>query len=860
MRKTMCSICAIAVFLSCVTPAIPTIAAETEKPIVLPAEVQCVSEEAALDASSNDEDLLYNYMLTQSGVKPVQDPARNGIDPSYTSGITAGSKLTGRDKIAYDYLKTEIQKIAAGQRTSTVIEIPFDILGVKEGPWSASELGVSYIYSDDYSKDAINAALAKSSIDFHKVLLALLADCPYELYWCDKSTYNSGASYSYSCAWENDEWQLYLTPTHRLSLYVSTDYSVDGDTKTTVLPADRMSAVQSAIANAQLFAEQFSSEYAGKELLAKYRDLICLLTTYDTAAPGGQKPYGDPWQLIYVFDGDSSTKVVCEGYAKAFKYLCDLSADKLPSISCLIATGYMSGSDGVAGGHMWNVVNMEDNCSYMVDITQCDALDSVWGANSFAPAAYTNTFFMSTPSGGTYNSTYQFTSSEFSFTYQGELRTAPAQDFYYTYKTDTLDMYDHKYLKLSTIPYVAYTYVPAKAATCDTDGNIAYYADDNGQYYVLDSNGSYVETSAASVVLHKTGHDWNPPAYTWNGLDSVTAKHVCKNDASHAETETVNVSSAVLTPASYTAMGWTRYTASFSNSSFTSQTKDVQDIPMLVGTEVVIEISDINGIKTSQKVYAETFKGEDLKLSAPHLDGYALNGWTVNGSAVATAVGVQTRVAELAARKPSEPIQVAPVYQKIAASCEVTVTGGKLSTGKTSDSINVSNLVTVKANAAPSGKKFSHWLRNGVKVSTNSTYSFYMPSEDVALEAVFTTTAATPAGTAIIESVKPDRSAKKISFVSVLNVPKNCKMVKGGLVATNKSNIGENVTAENAVYVKLAKGTANTKNLKYTWTKGSVTENTIWYVKAYLVYKDENGVEKVVYSDAVKANSNGVIS
>ena len=34
-------------------------------------------------------------------------------------------------------------------------------------------------------------------------------------------------------------------------------------------------------------------------------------------------PYGDPWQLIYVFDDDPDTNVVCEGYAKAFKYEAD---------------------------------------------------------------------------------------------------------------------------------------------------------------------------------------------------------------------------------------------------------------------------------------------------------------------------------------------------------------------------------------------------------------------------------------------------------------------------------------------------------------------------------------------------------
>lgn len=192
----------------------------------------------------------------------------------------------------------------------------------------------------------------------------------------------------------------------------------------------------------------------------------------------------------------------------------------------------------------------------------------------------------------------------------------------------------------------------------------------------------------------------------------------------------------------------------------------------------------------------------------------------------------------------------------------VTISGGKMSTSKTSGTVQVSKLVTVKANTAPTGKKFSHWERNGVKVSTNSTYSFYMPGYDISLEAVFVadTSAVTNAGTAIIESVTPNKSTGKVSFVSLLNVPKDCTYVKGGLVATSNSSIGANVDASNATYVKLStKGTSKTKNLKYTWTKGNVTEKTVWYVKGYLVYKDSTGVEKTVYSDCVAANINGIV-
>ena len=75
-------------------------------------------------------------------------------------------------------------------------------------------------------------------------------------------------------------------------------------------------------------------------------------------------------------------------------------------------------------------------------------------------------------------------------------------------------------------------------------------------------------------------------------------------------------------------------------------------------------------------------------------------------------------------------------------------------------------------------------------------------------------------------------------------------MIEGGLVATYRNEIGQNVTMENAVYKKLSKKvTSSTKNLKYTWTKTYV--HAPCYVRPYLLYADENGVEHTVYGDAV---------
>ena len=57
-----------------------------------------------------------------------------------------------------------------------------------------------------------------------------------------------------------------------------------------------------------------------------FKNEICNLVDYNNAAADSstQTAYGDPWQMIWVFDENAETKVVCEGYSKAFQYLCDL--------------------------------------------------------------------------------------------------------------------------------------------------------------------------------------------------------------------------------------------------------------------------------------------------------------------------------------------------------------------------------------------------------------------------------------------------------------------------------------------------------------------------------------------------------
>ena len=214
---------------------------------------------------------------------------------------------------------------------------------------------------------------------------------------------------------------------------------------------------------------------------------------------------------------------------------------------------------------------------------------------------------------------------------------------------------------------------------------------------------------------------------------------------------------------------------------------------------------------------------DEPTLFDTYLDGHNFKGWHVYGTLYTTVLDVITAVKS----STDETITIYEVYDNKEGECQVTVKGGKLNDNKVSGRYQISKLMKATANPPENGKKFSHWLRNGKLVSYNETYRFYMPSMDVELEAEFVdaATSVEKKGTAFIESVTPKKDTNDIAFVSVVNVPADFTMVKGGLVATSDPDIGENVTEDNAAFVKLsAKITANTTNLKYTWTKTNVNE------------------------------------
>lgn len=313
--------------------------------------------EARTEAAAPEDDaLFYGYLLQRAGVSKRVSLLSD-----------AGSKLSDKDRELYDHLKAFVTKIASGEETETVYTIVYDDFPTT---WTAAELGVSSIFSPE-GKAALSEKVNECyNYNTGAVMDALLADCPYELYWYNKS--GGGVKFSSygSIAYTGSSTKVTITspaPKFVVTMSVSPDYG-SGTTVNRNLHA----GIENTVANAKAVVDKYQDKSDYEKLLG-YSMEICDLVTYDTAAAQNKNtPYGDPWQLISVFDGDPDTNVVCEGYSKAFKYLCDLSTFNSSNVECCLVTGLLGGGTG-AGNHMWNVVTMDNGKRYLVDVTNSDS-------------------------------------------------------------------------------------------------------------------------------------------------------------------------------------------------------------------------------------------------------------------------------------------------------------------------------------------------------------------------------------------------------------------------------------------------------------------------------------------------------
>ncbi len=186
---------------------------------------------------------------------------------------------------------------------------------------------------------------------------------------------------------------------------------------------------------------------------------------------------------MYDPDTDGEKIGTLKDYAKAFKYLCDLSG-----IECYTVTGTMKGGTG-EGGHMWNLVKLNGGV-LLVDVTNCD--DGTIGAS--------NKLFLKSDTDATTSNA------------DGYAFTLGSQNITYTYDDNTKAIYNEADLTLKAERVLTPVDAPtATTAKYTYDGTpktvIGDPAEDAG--YTLSGNKKTDAGNYTAVATLDSDHKWN---------------------------------------------------------------------------------------------------------------------------------------------------------------------------------------------------------------------------------------------------------------------------------------------------------------------------------------------------------------
>ncbi|MBQ3424324.1 MAG: fibronectin type III domain-containing protein [Clostridia bacterium] len=326
------------------------------------------TEDFTIDGSVNSDDLFAAY------AGRLFHPASRTLLRKTRAASAAGSQLSGVHLDLYDLLKAEILKLASGESSYTKFSYNPADLGYEMPSYTLLVLGIAPETTSDGAalteacKKAIGAAYrARTGYQPDLIVNALWLDCTYELYWLER--YDRGiTNFSLTYQKKNGVYsaQTAVSVTKFIFYFpVLNRYRADGDVYS--VDPSLIQSAKDAAANARAIVERYADcgDYA--RLLGYARE-ICALVCYNDAATKADWPAADedPWKLISVFDGDDATNVVCEGYAQAFRYLCELT-DFEGNVGCIHVTGYAGSED-----HSWNLVSI-DGAHYLVDVTWMDA-------------------------------------------------------------------------------------------------------------------------------------------------------------------------------------------------------------------------------------------------------------------------------------------------------------------------------------------------------------------------------------------------------------------------------------------------------------------------------------------------------
>ena len=126
------------------------------------------------------------------------------------------------------------------------------------------------------------------------------------------------------------------------------------------------------------------------------------------------------------------------------------------------------------------------------------------------------------------------------------------------------------------------THIATEDATITSEETVAPTCEEEGTttYTAVFENELFTTQTKAVVDIPALRHNYGAPTYEWADDGSTcTATAVCLRDETHVATEDATITSEETVAPTCEEEGTTTYTAVFENEPFTTQTKDVVDIP-----------------------------------------------------------------------------------------------------------------------------------------------------------------------------------------------------------------------------------------------------------------------------------------
>lgn len=358
--------------------------------------------------------------------------------------------LNDNEKYVCNQLLLRANDISQGKKESAKVPIKATKL-IEKSKYTYDELGITTAKKEVDGKVVLSDELNKKVFSMHNIDRQKVRNCIYrdnpELFWWDND-YNIYTSISKIKYDEETKIVDFSDAVYTYSLVVSSNYRKDFDNLYVANKELVKSHYDTVITNSKkVINDAINNSETIYDILNYYRNYICKEVEYDNnfieykelvEADTAERIYRDqnPAHIYNALDNNSETNIICQGYAKAFKYLCDNTPNLTKrGIEVYLASGITN--DTYDSSHMWNIVHFNNNKNYLADITWTDGKD------------YTNnTYFMV---GG--KETKANNNNE---SYQGErylFKVKTGKEVSYTYNTEIQLMFSGDQRRLSSTNY-----------------------------------------------------------------------------------------------------------------------------------------------------------------------------------------------------------------------------------------------------------------------------------------------------------------------------------------------------------------------------------------------------------------------